>query len=826
MLAVYEFVKKDIGIPIKVNINSINNYNMHWHRDTEIILVIKGSINLYINDKSYYLKEDDLILINGSEPHGIAKTTEDNIIISLKLDMIYHDRYFKDFSKLKFECKSFLSEEQLKFNLIRKTIAEIIFELNEKEKGHSFRIASCLYNMGGYILDNFDYEKVDVDKILDDEDISRMNKVIDYIEANYTKNITLQDIASEIGLSTYYTSHFIKKILGIGFTDYIGNIRLENAAIYLGRTSKSITEIALENGYGSVKSFNTNFKNRFKITPSEYRNSNIASGDEIYKLVLEEDEYGDKYNKINLDHALDKIYSYLNLEVYGDSKNNYLNLKSNLSSLNKNMLLEDMENKAKDIDEVEYIKVDTLETKCKNNYHWKEILLVSNTLDYLKNKYQNQIRSLQEDLSFKYAKLSKVFKDELISYIELSPGNITYNWDKIDEIIDFILEVKLKPGFDLIYEIENKTSLHDIEFLESLIGNFIKHILNRYGMSEVKTWYFSIVNNPYAENLYDIKSEKEYFDYFFKTFNKFKKLDNDIRVGTEILYIPTDEVGDHYKNFLFYCIDNKINLDFVCFHKDSKTLILEDKMLENIDLINEYYKEIRNSEKIEVVISNIDTKQLLINNIYDTSFLAAYILHKIINPLKKEDMINTHVYADIITDIKSNDDKIGKSFGLISNEGIKTPIYHMYNLLNKLGDEVISQGDNYFITKRSEDVQILVYNYNKSIEKENIDLKNTLKDDVLNYKFSLLGLDGDYKLMRYKLSEKYGSFYENWKSIGSPQPMSNEELSYLKNISVPKIESSNLKVEEGFGSEVNISVGINSIELVTICKEYKLYNII
>ena len=94
---------------------------------------------------------------------------------------------------------------------------------------------------------------------------------IRYIRDNVGKKITLQELADLSNLSIYYFSHRFKDETGYSPMDYVINSRMDKAKILLIRTSKTITEIAYEVGYGSSGSFINIFSDKVGCSPKIYR---------------------------------------------------------------------------------------------------------------------------------------------------------------------------------------------------------------------------------------------------------------------------------------------------------------------------------------------------------------------------------------------------------------------------------------------------------------------------------------------------------------------------------------------------------------------------
>lgn len=99
-----------------------------------------------------------------------------------------------------------------------------------------------------------------------------VNKAMKYIEENYNKPITLDDLCSSININKSYFCTIFKEHTGETFSRYLSHYRIKKAKKLLKDTNLSITDIALTVGFNSVNYFNNNFKRLTDMTPAQYRN--------------------------------------------------------------------------------------------------------------------------------------------------------------------------------------------------------------------------------------------------------------------------------------------------------------------------------------------------------------------------------------------------------------------------------------------------------------------------------------------------------------------------------------------------------------------------
>ncbi len=92
-----------------------------------------------------------------------------------------------------------------------------------------------------------------------------------YIYDNYNKAISLENVSHAVGFNPAYFSSLFKKETGKSFTEYLLEVRVQNAKQYLTQTNMEIADISTEIGYSDVKYFSKIFKKLTGVNPSEYR---------------------------------------------------------------------------------------------------------------------------------------------------------------------------------------------------------------------------------------------------------------------------------------------------------------------------------------------------------------------------------------------------------------------------------------------------------------------------------------------------------------------------------------------------------------------------
>ncbi|MEM1119229.1 MAG: AraC family transcriptional regulator, partial [Bacteroidota bacterium] len=99
----------------------------------------------------------------------------------------------------------------------------------------------------------------------------RLEKVLQYIQKNYTRKLPIEEVARQIHLSPSAFSHYFKKRTLKSFTHFVLELRLGKAAQLLQFTDKSITTVSHECGFHNLSHFNRSFQNKYGLAPLRFR---------------------------------------------------------------------------------------------------------------------------------------------------------------------------------------------------------------------------------------------------------------------------------------------------------------------------------------------------------------------------------------------------------------------------------------------------------------------------------------------------------------------------------------------------------------------------
>lgn len=787
------------GLPIKIYLNNIRKISTSIQKNIEFIFILKGELNIVINNKSYKLIETDILLINNGDIYEINGINE-NLVLSLQIDYDFFNKVAKKGESL-YLCNSCLDKDK-NYESIRKILVKIMLEYSKKEDNYELQIMSFLYKLIYLLNKNFlitDSDKTCSLEMQSNKYNERISNILKYIKQNYNQQISLYDVAKSQYLTPEYLSKFFKTQMNITFTKYLNEFRLSQAVKELIQTDNSVTKIAMQHGFPNLAAFNKIFKEKYNVTPAEYRNQirkKQTTIDESEKLYLE---------TINIEYekAIEHLQEYIEEEE--------LNIKDKEkdSMISNNIIV--------DVNEIKGEQI---------NHSWSNMINLGYAPDGLRFDFQQHLIDIQNTIKFKYARFQGIFSDEMLFDTDQNERDFDYNFTKIDKLIDFLYSIGMKPFIELgnKAKVLNLTSEKILYYKNPSINNggkeyfnllkkFIEHCISRYGIDEVSQWYFEIWKEGEKKYVIWDGNFEKYMDYFQNCYNIIKQL------------VPNAKVGGPG-------INPELNLNWMIelLRQWEKREIMPDffsAVLYPYDTVEEKKPDIGNNLLRLIYSTDKDYNKFYLDKIRkilkasgssiselhvtewncsishrhpanDTTFKASYIIKSVIDTL---DIANSFGYwfcSDLSGELKDSKTLLYGDMGLISRDGIRKPGFFAFWMLTRLGNVLVSKGDGYIITRKSSyKYEIITYNYkhfdyfyclNEEIS-VSIDRYYSIFEDYQNLHLNiyLKGVrTGRYRVKKYTLNRRHGSILDEWIKMNGISNLRKDEINYLKQICVPK----------------------------------------
>ena len=248
------------------NSNSWEFNSPHFHKNFELLLVISGSCRYTVGDDTYELLEGDAIFVLPFQVHHF-EVGEGASVRSLTFAGALIMTLAKQFEKKKLDCPTFRPSSATAQYFLS-GMQELFGTCSEHNimvpNAKRMKLKGLLYGMGGEVIEQI--RPVDVggaDMVVMD--------VVDDISDNFKHNVSMHDVAEAKGYNYQYLSRIFNRTFGINFKTMLNQYRANHAMGLLRDSHLSITEIAFESGFQSVRSFDHIFKQTLGKPPKEFR---------------------------------------------------------------------------------------------------------------------------------------------------------------------------------------------------------------------------------------------------------------------------------------------------------------------------------------------------------------------------------------------------------------------------------------------------------------------------------------------------------------------------------------------------------------------------
>lgn len=246
-------------------IYAVGSYHYNWHRNLELLLILKGHLVANVDSYLYSLRPGEMLLINSNQGHATMAIEAGTLVIRTYIDPDFFADQGVVLTNSQFNLNSALTPDHPCYADVRRSIAKLY--LGQKQ---SFALNSNCFRLAQLLYENF-YVPSKRKNFYNSRQNDTLSKVAVEIQKKYRQQLSLRQLASEYNYSAPYFSKIFKDYFGIGFYEYLTRERLQNALKDLNHTEMKISDVATKNGFTEIKSFNVAFKKHFGITPTTYQ---------------------------------------------------------------------------------------------------------------------------------------------------------------------------------------------------------------------------------------------------------------------------------------------------------------------------------------------------------------------------------------------------------------------------------------------------------------------------------------------------------------------------------------------------------------------------
>ena len=519
--------------------------------------------------------------------------------------------------------------------------------------------------------------------------------------------------------------------------------------------------------------------------------------------------------------------------------------------------------------------------------HWQFCVGSGHALLALRTDYVRQLKFIHDTLGIQRVRFHGIFDDDMRTYNDLSmmyeiPGSeafTEYNFNACGVAYDNVLDAGMKPFVELSFmpgklarKKEGETQEgrffykplivppEDLEAWKDYITAFLNFLIHRYGIGEVRTWFFEVWNEPDLPVAFWNGTRDEYFQLYEATVQAIKAVDSRIQVGG-----PATSNSKWVRSFLKYCGERGLPVDFVSTHQYAGDPLggveSQGEMDEEMDFDLEAM--IAGMKKAAAVLAGMENKNFLDGfrtvmpdksettdieygvfphnarevrkqagslPVYytewnenagfssftnDTRKVAAYDIRAALETSGVLDGSSIWCFSDIFEELHPFPQEFHGGFGMLTQNGIPKPVYHAMKMLVDAGDERLDLGPDatageigIAAFRKGKDTQVLLFRQ----KMKNLDLPK--ERAVVHLELPVKPA----KVTARRIDEDHGNPYRLWQEMGSPLSLNRAEVETLKEKSDVRPEAWPFAWENGVLT-LEADLGVNDVCFLEIQAE-------
>jgi xylan 1,4-beta-xylosidase len=471
----------------------------------------------------------------------------------------------------------------------------------------------------------------------------------------------------------------------------------------------------------------------------------------------------------------------------------------------------------------ETIQIDATAQSSPFPHFWEQMFGSGRAILTLRESYRDDIRAVKQVADFKYVRFHAIFHDEVGVYNEDEHGQPVYNFSYVDQIYDGLLKNGVKPFVEISFMPRklafNPDALHpfwykpnvsppkNMDRWDDLIKHFAQHLVDRYGIDEVSTWYFEVWNEPNIDFWNGIPRQRSYFDLYAHTARALKSVSPRLRVGG-----PATAAAAWIGDFLKFTAANRVPVDFVSTHAyaddsvedlfgTSAEIPMDDRVCH---AAGKAQGEIKASATPSLPLFLTEWNVQGMMDARDTTFVAAALANTVRECDGVVNLMSFWTFSDVFEEAGPISKPFVNGFGLRAKGGINKPSYYAYGLLHQLGTERLAKDSSNAIVTRGAagEIEIAVWNVadpGQPGAKKTIDLA-----------FRHLPQDASVSIQR--IDDDHGNVLKPFAAMGQPLDPTSDQVTQLNRASALAAPSE-AKLSAGM---LEITLTPNSLALIKV----------
>ena len=420
---------------------------------------------------------------------------------------------------------------------------------------------------------------------------------------------------------------------------------------------------------------------------------------------------------------------------------------------------------------------------------------------------QAQLKTAVDELGFRYIRFHAIFHD-VLGTVRVENGRTVYDWTKTDQLYDDLLSKGIRPFVELgftpqalatsgnsIFYWKGNTSHPKPEMWTALVDAFVRHMQQRYGVAEVRRWYFEVWNEPNLSGFWEGGDQQAYFELYDRTARTIKAIDPVLQVGG-----PSTAGAAWVPEFLDHVARSGAPVDFVTTHaygvdggfldekgeQDTKLSPKQDAIIGDVAKVR---RQIAASPfpDLPLYFTEWSTSYTPRDAVHDSYVSAPYILSKLKGVQGLVQGMSYWTYSDLFEEPGPPTAPFQGGFGLMNPQGIRKPAYFAYKYLNALkGRDVPVADDQVMAATDGTRTAVLVWDWQQPVQTISnrpfyTHLVPNRPSNPADLTFRHLAA-GRYHVRAYRTGYRHNDAYSAYIDMGMPKSLDAHQLRQLQDL--------------------------------------------
>ncbi len=284
--ALFEHVRhdRDLGILFRDVTGDALKFPWHFHPELELTHIVKGAGRRYVGDSIEPFADGDLCLVGGNTPHCWLTEAFDSEPVQARVIQFLPESIGATLTQTAtFRPLARLFERARRGLLIAGPARAHVSELMRQLFTERTRSLDRYVGLLGILTELSEGDHcqelglLDTPRPLDADAAQLAGRLVTYIHQRASDSeLAFNEVARTAGMSRASLGRVFPKLFGRTFAKYLAELRIVTACTLLTDTNKSVAQIAIETGFGSVSNFNRRFLALKRSSPLRYRKTSAT----------------------------------------------------------------------------------------------------------------------------------------------------------------------------------------------------------------------------------------------------------------------------------------------------------------------------------------------------------------------------------------------------------------------------------------------------------------------------------------------------------------------------------------------------------------------